>query len=305
MIGRAFETVERAVFGPVPSAPLALSRALLGLTMASAWAMALPWLDLFYGPEGMSQWLRHGGHPHWIGGAWPIMVGCIVVGSISFAAGFRTRLSAILLLVPHLLLIDDFRDWTWGWPLTGPLFYGTLALGGAGRAWSVDAWLASGRARGGWRGVEEVSGWGARLVLLTLSCVYLAAGWHRIDDPSWINGDIIWEALTGSTFSRWSWIDWNPFKPALRALSYVSWALEDLGVVLLLIPRVRPWWAVGLIGMHVGLELSATVGWWQPTLASALVVALWPGLCSRLLERLWKIPGQALLDRWSVSPGSS
>ena len=36
MIRRAFEAVERAVFGPYPAAPVALSRVLLGLTMASA-----------------------------------------------------------------------------------------------------------------------------------------------------------------------------------------------------------------------------------------------------------------------------
>jgi hypothetical protein len=125
-----------------------------------------------------------------------------------------------------------------------------------------------------------------RLLQFNISAIYMAASWHRVDDESWIQGDIVWEAVTCGLVSRWPHLDVQALKPVLRLACYAAWALEGLGPLLLWLPRIGPWWAVGCIAMHVGLEVASTVGWWQFTMGVALMSFVWPSLSERILRRL-------------------
>jgi len=42
--------------------------------------------------------------------------------------------------------------------------------------------------------------------------------------------------------------------------------------LLLWVPRVGPWVAVALVSLHLGIEAVSTVGWWNWTMITALVV---------------------------------
>jgi hypothetical protein len=282
--------LEARITAPVPAAPMALTRMMFGALMALAWGLTAYRADIFWGPEGIAHYVARAGGSHWTEVWWPLLFACIILGGFGFTAGLFTRVSGALMLFGHVALIQQFYQWTWGWSTTIPVLVTYVVLSDAGKAWSMDAWRAGGRKAGSVRGLAQIPGGPWRLLLLNVACIYLMAGWHRIDDSSWIDGDIVWEALTCSMWSRWIWIDWNPFKPMLRFAAYAAETLEVGGAIMLFIPRVRPWWALGCIGLHIGLELTTSVGWWQWGMVTALTALLWPSVPERILCALWRQP---------------
>jgi hypothetical protein len=161
-----------------------------------------------------------------------------------------------------------------------------VAFGGGGAAASLDAWRAGGRRPGAAVGAAEISGWGPRLLWVHMGCIYLAAAWHRVDDEAWIRGHILWEALTSSVFSRWAGVDFITVAGPLRVFAYCAWGLELAAPLLLLLRWTRPLTAALCIAMHVGLELSTSVGWWQFIMCACLCAALPAGLWRPALHRL-------------------
>ncbi len=57
-----------------------------------------------------------------------------------------------------------------------------------------------------------------------------------------------------------------------------------LAPFLLWIPRTRLVVTLSLMTMHLGLELGASVGWWQPMMLMMLVVFLPPSWSERVLR---------------------
>lgn len=283
------QRVEAFWFAPHSAAPAALIRILVGLWLVLAWTMHTHNMEFWYGHEGVAQYFNRGGEDVWIADAWPQLHVALIASAAMFSLGVATPLAGVVAATIQGILIDDFGSFTWGWANVVPLFIYYLVAAGAGRAWSVDAWLIDRwRARSGrpaqpaWT-ERTVRGWAMRLLQVNICAVYLAAAWHRVDDPSWIDGDIVWEAAIDSQFTRTPHVDFMPFKPLLMVLSYMSWALEGLGVFLLWVPRLGPWWALGCICMHLGLELSASVGWWQFVMGTGLLSFVWPTVSQRVL----------------------
>lgn len=267
--------LDGALFAPVAAAPWGAARALLGSALFIAWGCTLPSLDALYGPGGAAGWFSPGPAQRWTADALGPLAAGLMLGSLGLGLGLYTRLSALLLAACHTALIREFHAWTWGWGTTTPLFVLLIGWGGGGAALSLDALRAARRrgARGAaalW-GAPTVSGWGPRLMWVHLGCIYLAAAWHRVDDEAWLEGHILWEALTASVFSRWSSLDLHAAKPALWALSYVAWGVELVAPALLLLRRTRA--GIGLLCflLHAGLELTTSVGWWQWVMCACLV----------------------------------
>jgi hypothetical protein len=268
---RALRALDGALFAPVAAAPWGAARALLGAALLLAWGSTLPSFEALYGDGGAAGWLSPGPARRWTADALLPLGAGLVIGSLGLCLGAFTRASALLLALCHTALIREFHAWTWGWGTVTPLFVLLIGLGGGGRALSVDAWRAGGRRPGAAWGPAVLPGWAPRLMWLHLACIYLAAAWHRFDDEAWLQGHILWEALTASVFSRWSALDLHPFKPALWVLSYLAWGVELAATVLLLVPRARPWMGLLCFALHAGLELSTSVGWWQWVMCACLV----------------------------------
>ena len=273
---------------PVPASPMAFARMALGCIFLLAWATTAPRVEILWGSDGLVHHVLHAGQPQWTEWAWPGLLACALVGAFGMVLGLFTRLSCLLFFVGHVGLVKVFNEFTWGWGTAMPVFTLYLLFSEAGRSWSLDAWRTGGRTWQALRGQPTQPGWPWRLLVLNVACVYVSAGWHRIDDPSWIYGDIVWEAVTCSLWSRWVWVDWNPFKTVLWLGAYAAQTLEVLGAVLLLVPRIRPWWAVGCIALHVGLELTTSVGWWQWCMTALLFALVWPTVTERILDTVWR-----------------
>jgi hypothetical protein len=115
--------------------------------------------------------------------------------------------------------------------------------------------------------------------------MYAVAGWSRIDSPGWLEGKMMFEALTNTLFARFA-IDWHAYRGLLVVPAYAVMILEPAASILLWIRPLAPWVALGLIAMHVGLELLTQVGMWNFLMIGGLLCFLSPAWSRNALERV-------------------
>lgn len=277
---------------PLPQQGMVGARIVLGLSLCLTYATRLPGSELLFGPDGLAGHAFYARHPvapqlnqrvmpgldllarvPWEGVILALHV-LIVLAALAFALGAWTRSAGAITLLLHALFYarNSFvYEGSWAEWVHAPLFY--VVCSEAGRHLSIDAWRA--RARGEppapWRG----PGWPVRLLQIHVACEYVAAGWSRLDKESWWSGEMVFVALSGATHSRLV-IDWAPFLPLLRLGTWGALALEILAPVMLWVPRVGRYWALGLIALHFGLELLTNVGWWGPVMIAGNLAFVLP-----------------------------
>jgi len=216
----------------------------------------------------------------------------LLVSSLAFALGLRSRSAGCVALVLHLLFhaIHPFADWSWA-RLVAP-FTIYCILSRAGDYASLDA--RSRRRRGGAAPSGWVPAWPMRLLQIHVAAMYFHAGFARIDDPGWLQGDVLYEALAQTLFSRFD-LDLELWRPALALLSRAVFLLEPLAAVLLWVPWTRTLCALALLSMHGVLELLTNVGWWNYVMLGGLLAFLPPIWLARLLPGV--PPAAAALSR--------
>jgi hypothetical protein len=198
----------------------------------------------------------------------------LLVSALAFAAGAWSRLSGVATLVLHILFYarNSFvYEGSWAEFVNAPLLY--VICSGAGRHLSVDALLA--RRRGAPAAAWLGPGWPLRLMQIHVTCMYVAAGWSRLDKETWLLGELVFVALSGATHSKLV-IDWRPFLPILKLGTWAALALEVTAPVMLWVRPLRRLWALGLVGLHLVLELLTNVGWWQAVMIAGLLSFLLP-----------------------------
>ncbi|RME26444.1 MAG: hypothetical protein D6798_06715 [Deltaproteobacteria bacterium] len=149
-----------------------------------------------------------------------------VVASAGLAAGIATRLSAVVLvlLLAQLALILPAADRGIDMLIRNTLL--VLACSGAGRAWSVDARLRTGR----WAGDRRpIPSWPRYLLVVQLVLLYGTAGMQKVAS-SWLPPDwsALWIALHDPHFGRFDadWT-WSPgMYQASRLATAVTWVWE-------------------------------------------------------------------------------
>jgi len=278
------EAVYRWYFDPQPMQPLVIARIVFGLCIFSAHVVRIPYVENLYGPSGLvGPALYHGLRPPigyldpiiggWLASFVPepgsgltvFLFGALLVASLCFAVGFWTRLSGLVTLALFAYFVRlriPFAYWGWAIFMMPLLLYVIAAP--TGRFLSVDAWLARRRSGEGPRPLSEwrAPGWPLRLMQIHLCTMYFVAGWSRIDEAGWLQGQVVFNAVNHTLFSRLT-IDWQPWKPLLSIGNWVAFVLEPVAPLLLWLPRIGVWWAYLLIAMHVGLELVTNIGMWS------------------------------------------
>jgi len=289
-------------FAPQPQQGMVAARIGFGLVLFGAWVSKAPALQALYGPEGVGGFASHQRAPGLAAGrpleaAWqhlhrlesPEAVTALwvllLLASGAFAAGYRTRLAGLVALGLHALF--QARSYAvmgdWAVMIKPWLLYVILAP--SGRRLSVDAWL---RAR---RGLGEATSWlgpaaPVRLLQVHLCTMYAMAGWSRLANAEWLSGEVVFSILTDRFYGRFD-VDWLPWLPALRLLTWGVYALEPVAPILLWVPRFRGVTVLALIGLHVGMELFTNADWWQPMMLSALAVFFpWAATGGLVWERL-------------------
>jgi hypothetical protein len=301
VVGRAVEWIDERLFSQRPMEGLVVCRITFGLILFASHLNELPYVATIYGPDGIGgNALRARAPESWPQGVpinealhglyriesletiW-ILYGLLLVSSLLFALGAYTRFSGSVTLVLHALFHAHANTQYLGWGEMIKPFLLYVILSNAGDFWSLDAWRRS--RRGARDSPAPMLGvyWPQLLLKLHVCTMYATAGWSRLADPTWLNGDMLLVALGDGWYSRFN-LDWFAYHELLRIGSYGAFVLEPLAPFLLLIPRTAPYWAVALIGMHVTLEVMTSVGWWQPMMTAALTTFL----PLHLLLRWWR-----------------
>lgn len=282
---------ERWLLAPRPLHALVGARIVFASTLLVAYALRAPVHQDLFGPAGIGgpeTFARLPGlppfHPAIAGpldllrsaASAPVVTALYALLLASLAAlavGFRTRVAGGLALSLHLLFWarNPLAFAGWAGFVNGPLAYVVLAP--VGRHLSVDAWLRrrQGAAAESWIG----PGWPLRLLQIHVCAMYALAGWSRLDQPAWIEGDMVRIALTSASFSRVA-IDWSAAAPLLALATWASLALEALAPFLLWVPRVRRVWAAGLAVFHAALVplLHVEVWAWSAVMIGGLLAFL-------------------------------
>lgn len=265
---------------PAAVAPLAVARIGLGLCMFWAYVLYAPFIEQLFGPESLGAYFF--GPDFLIRQYTWLIFSLTLVFAFFFAVGFITPISGVGLIVTHLAFIEPSHFFSWGWTPTVPAFLWYLSLGPSAKAYSVDAWIARRWLKRPYS--EYASAWSLRLIQIHIVAIYIGASWHRVDDSAWQRGEMVFDAVAYAYFSRFPNVDWHLFRPVLEVLNYVVWGLELLAPLGLVLKHTRLWFAVGLWLMHLGLELTSTIGWWQLMMMSVLFTYFPESWSKRLLS---------------------
>ena len=280
---------------PQPQHALVGARIVFGLTLFAAYATRANVLPDYFGPGGF------GGHDFyarvptmppldadpalWLGvlrwvpseAAVAGLYALLLLSTLAFAAGARTRTSGALALALHLLFYARnpyAYNGAWAEFVVAPFLYTVLAP--TGRHWSLDAWWKRRRAGPSWRPPSwDGPGWALRLLQINTAVLYLTAGMSRLDKASWLSGEMVFVALSGAAYSRLV-IDWRPLLPALKLVAWGALVLEALAPFFLWLGPLGRFWALGLVALHVGLELTLNIGMWSYVAIGCLLSFLLP-----------------------------
>jgi len=272
---------------PAPVATLALIRIMLGLVMVACMVQYIPDVEWLFGYDGLlaNVLKRYPDHPlrhH----TW-LVFGLLTVSSVSFTLGFATRISGLTAAVMQATVASSGYFHSWGWSTVMPVVLAIVALSPGRNAWSVDAWIAERRGRPLPRVAPR---WSLRLLQVHVMAIYIAAGWHRINDVGWINGEMVYAAVANSMYTRLPYIDPQPLKPVFSVMTWATEIIELVAPFFLWVRKARVPVALGLVLLHLGLELSATIGYWQFMMMTLLWVFLPVSWAEGALRRL-RIPG--------------
>lgn len=285
-LARLMSRVESWWFDEVAIQPLVICRIGLGLMLFHCYTVYFsPRLDVVFGPEGLGSYLS--GKP-WVASSdlvFRSVFTVAVVSSFTFAVGLGTRVSGLLLIISHYQLLQTGALATWGWKWMIFPFLNCLILAPSGAAFSVDAWWQM-KCRPGWQARSTCAAWPFRLIQLHVAMVYVGAAWQRMDDANWLNGSMVYEAMTNLIFGRFPYVDWNEWKLVLAAMTYGAFVLEVAAPLLLWHRRLGPWVVLGLVAMHLGLEILTMTGYWHVMLIIVLVSFMPVDLSKRTIARL-------------------
>jgi len=291
--------------GLVPVHPMVVNRFVLGGVLFLSAATRVPEFGVLYGStsgawsgayrELVASFLAQGlavpalGITSLLAGVEPdprqavlvVLYGLLLVSSLAFTFGLFTRTAGVIAIALHLLFvtIHPLAHYGWAWMIAPYTLY--VVFSRAGEFVSVDAWRKR-RRDGASLPSDSVPAWPMRLLQVHVAAEYFHVGFARIDDPLWLRGEALFEALTRALFSRFT-LDLDVFMPALMLLSWAVFLLEPLAAVALWIPRVRTLCALALIAMHAILEILTNVGWWSFIMIGGLLTFLPPPWVARLL----------------------
>jgi hypothetical protein len=253
----------------------------LGAIVYFAYLLFFPHFEAMYGAEGFYRYSYEYAEPNFLMANSRLFYAITLISGLTLALGLFTRTSGTVALVMHATWRAIGIQHGWGWAATIIPILAYVVLAPSGARYSLDALIR--KRRGLSPASDKMTAWPMRILLVHIACVYLAAAWHRFDDPAWTDGQAVYVALTNSVFSRFPGADFHEWKSVMWVACWLAWTLELAAPLLLFIPRVRVPVAIGLIGMHVGLELTSCVGWWQILMSVVLITVLPAAWSERML----------------------
>ena len=280
---------QRFWFAPQSTATVEVVRIVFGL-VATAWMLSLaPDLGPFFGrgaavPEPalpVGGWtlfsLLHASPLIWV--LW--FAG--LVAAVALAAGFRTRLAALIVFV---VMVSVTRQaplaFNAGDGLLRVLAFYVLLMP-AGSAASVDRWRAD--PEHVWTFPRRAP-WALRLAQIQLSVIYLSTVWEKAGGALWRDGSAVSYAVRIENVSRFPTPSFVTDSLLLTQLATYGTLLAELSIGILVWNRAaRPWvLALGVL-LHLSIEITLTVGFFSLAMMTLYLAFLPPHRAEQVL--LW------------------
>jgi hypothetical protein len=135
-------------------------------------------------------------------------------------------------------------------------------------------------------------GWPIRAAIAVVALIYFFAGYHKLrrSGPGWVLGDnmsyvLRWGPSIGET--PWEglayWVANSPW--AAHGVAAFILGLEVTFLLVLVYPRLRPWYALAAVILHTGTWVLLGLDYWAWAITVPLVLIDWPAVAQRTRQR--------------------
>ncbi|MBM4093721.1 MAG: HTTM domain-containing protein [Planctomycetes bacterium] len=186
---------------------------------------------------------------------WGVHVGALVVFAL-LTLGLFSRVTAVLAWLITVSYCHRLSGALFGLDQVNAMLSMYLALGPCGAAYSLDRWLARGRAGEGEPVPSTHANVAVRLMQLHLCIVYLFSGIGKMRGELWWDGGAVWYAVANLEYQSWD-LSWLAHHPGLIALATHVTVLWETFYCALVWPRLtRPIALLVAVGVHGGIALA-------------------------------------------------
>jgi hypothetical protein len=251
---------------PVPLGVFRIALAAFALLQALLW---LPDWQAFFGTDAWIQWeisqaLNAGWNVHMQqvhvflhalfntseSQSVSIFFWSYVMVLIGLLLGWFTRIWAVLSWFCHYVIMSTIPSFVYGVDifLHISLFY--LMVMPCNKAFSLDLRFKRTTAEPTWGSTLSI-----RVLQVHLCLIYLSAGYEKMLAADWWNGNVLWRSLVQPDFRQldFNWLAKVPW--LAMALSWGTMFIETFYCIGMWIPRLRIFWLLGIIGLHIGIAL--------------------------------------------------
>jgi hypothetical protein len=289
-VTRVRRVVDDVLFGPETAGRLAFCHVALSVLIGFRIAIGPYWRlaqipDALFDPVPVLTWLP--GAPS----AW-VIVAVQIVGVIAAGAAAlrrRVRLSYAVAWVCYLVLAGLFGS-------RGKFMHNDLLLLWVGAVFL----LAPVEARLGDRRRERRYGWPVRTGMAVAALIYFLAGYHKLrrSGLDWAVGDNFrYIMLWGPTYGRAKWESlarWIGERLWVSKLSSTSLLAFELSFpVVLFVRKLRPFYAIGAVVLHVLTWFLLGLDYWAWAATVLIVFIDWPAVADRARVRRARARGRA------------
>jgi HTTM domain len=302
---KVLEGWDRFWFDSKPTSTLALVRIAFGLVVLGWTLSVAPILFDFFSIRGLLPRQPSGVAP----GRWGVLdvapadaavvavFVALVVGSISLALGYHTKIAAAVVFVGLVSLTrrNPFIFNAGDGLLRIMSFY--LLLAPAGASLSFDRWR---RARNELWEFPTRPHWSLRLMQVQLSVIYLATVWEKMRGEMWKDGTAFSYVLRIEDFARFPEPSFVVSTPLLvNIATYATLGLEAALGVLVWNRKARPWvLSLGVL-FHLSIAYSVRIGFFTAAMLTLYLSFVPPERASALIGTV-----RGWLDRFSRALGA-
>ncbi|MEL7122053.1 MAG: HTTM domain-containing protein [Bacteroidota bacterium] len=253
---------------PLSPMPLGIYRILIAsftLLQATLW---YPDWHAFFGEEGWIQWeISQALNESWrlhmsdvysvlknLGFSASVTVEVFfwlyVTSALGLFVGWYTRVWAILTWFLHYILLSTISTFVYGVDIFLHISMFYLMVMPSGKALSLDVKLGRLVSEPSWDVTLSI-----RVLQIHMCLAYLSAGFEKMLAADWWNGNVLWRSVVQPEFRQFDLTFLADYPLIVKILSWFTMIIETGYFIGMYIPKVRVFWLLGMISLHLGIGL--------------------------------------------------
>lgn len=285
IVSRITSIWDRIWFAEQSPAPIAVYRILYGLLLIWTLVLLCPYIDIFYGPNGILsiETARMYVHNFGLTENMAIVFAITLIFGLMLTCGLYTRFSALMVLVGLILIHNrNYLILNSGDTLLRLGAY-YLVFANAGDALSLDRLI---RKRRGETEVSRKSQWVQKLLQFQVALIYAVAFTSKLAGQTWLDGTAVYYALRVEEFARIPvpFIVNNLF--LCKLFTWGALVTEASMFTLVWFRKLRYFVLAAAVLLHLGIELTMNIPIFEWLMIASLVVFVYPEDMERLLRNV-------------------